>query len=261
MYTILVTNDDGYEAAGLKALANAMKDFANVVIVAPANEKSACGHSLTLAKPLKFVSVGDDFYKLDDGSPTDCVYMALHSIFEEIKPDLVLSGINKGSNMGEDVTYSGTAGGAMEGALHGIKSIAFSQYIKNYNEPFDYSYSAKFAAKLAKNILENGWALDEREFLNVNFPDCCGKGFDNGKEITYLGKRIYANDAHRHSNPRGEEYWWLGLHPLAWNNREQKDKSLISDFDAIKNNKISISPVQLDLTAYNRIEKLKEWLQ
>jgi 5'-nucleotidase len=162
--------------------------------------------------------------------------------------------------MGEDVTYSGTAGAAMEGALHGVKSIAFSQYIKDYNASFNYTHSAKFAAKLAKNILENGWALGEREFLNVNFPNCCNDGFNNGQEITYLGKRVYANDAHRHSNPRGEEYWWLGLHPLAWENREQEDKSLVSDFDAIKNNQISISPIQLDLTGYNRIEKLREWI-
>ena len=127
MKQILITNDDGYESDGLLALIEAVKDLGQVTIVAPATEKSACGHSLTLTRPLRFVSVGDDFYKLDDGTPSDCVYLALHSIFEENKPDLVLSGINRGANMGEDITYSGTASGAMEAALHGIPSIALSQ--------------------------------------------------------------------------------------------------------------------------------------
>ena len=114
---ILITNDDGYESEGLLALADAVRGLGQVSIVAPASEKSACGHSLTLTRPLRFVRVGDDFYKLDDGTPSDCVYLALNSMFEEAKPDIILSGINKGSNMGEDITNKGTASAAMEGAL------------------------------------------------------------------------------------------------------------------------------------------------
>ena len=258
MKTILLTNDDGYEAQGLSVLASALRKIANVIIVAPANEKSACGHCLTLTKPLRFISVGDDFYKLDDGSPTDCVYLALHSIFEDNRPDLIVSGINKGSNMGEDVTYSGTVGAAMEGSLHNVRSVAFSQNIINFGEPFDYSYSANIAASIVEKILNEGWPLDARELLNVNFPVTCGAYEHNGIKSTYLGHREYANDAHRHSNPRGEEYWWLGLHPLIWQNREVEN--FMSDFEAVKNGFVSVSPVMLDMTAYKRLERLQEWI-
>ena len=105
MKKILITNDDGYESEGLRALIEAVSGLGQVTVVAPSSEKSACGHSLTLVRPLRFVRVEDDFFKLDDGTPSDCVYLALNSLFEEIKPDIILSGINKGSNMGEDITY------------------------------------------------------------------------------------------------------------------------------------------------------------
>ncbi len=134
MKEILITNDDGYESEGLLALIDALKDFGHITVVAPSTEKSACGHSLTLTRPLSFVSVGDDFYKLDDGTPSDCVYLALNSLFEFKKPDLLVSGINKGSNMGEDITYSGTAAAAMEGVLQGIPSIAISQ-VMDFTQP------------------------------------------------------------------------------------------------------------------------------
>ena len=145
MKKILITNDDGYESEGLLALIDALKDMAHITVVAPSSEKSACGHSLTLTRPLSFVSVGDDFFKLDDGTPSDCIYLALHSMFENNKPDLVISGINKGSNMGEDITYSGTAAGAMEGVLQGVPAIAISQ-VMDFTQP-----SGDFAlAKLPK---------------------------------------------------------------------------------------------------------------
>ncbi|MCD8476655.1 MAG: 5'/3'-nucleotidase SurE, partial [Sulfurospirillum sp.] len=128
MKRILITNDDGFESAGLHALARALRPLGHVTIVAPSSEKSACGHSLTLTRPLRFISLEETFFKLDDGTPTDCIYLSLNALFEgENKPDLIVSGINKGSNLGEDITYSGTASAAMEGALHGVPSIAISQ--------------------------------------------------------------------------------------------------------------------------------------
>jgi len=135
-YKILVTNDDGYEAKGLLCLVEALRELKDVevTVVAPANEKSACGHSLTLTRPLRFVSVDDDFYKLEDGTPSDCVYLSLSTMFENDKPDLLVSGINRGSNMGEDITYSGTAAGAMEGVLHDVPSIAISQ-VMDFTQP------------------------------------------------------------------------------------------------------------------------------
>ena len=134
MKTILITNDDGFESEGLRALKEALLPLALVVVVAPTIEKSACAHSLTLTKPLRFLKVDDDFYKLDDGTPTDCVYLSLSTMFENNLPDLLVSGINRGSNMGEDVTYSGTADGAMEGVLHDIPSIAISQ-VMDFSDP------------------------------------------------------------------------------------------------------------------------------
>ena len=128
MKHILITNDDGYEAVGLKALIEALSPLAKITVVAPAINKSACGHSLTLDRPLRLVEVDDDFYKVDDGTPTDCVYLSITNLFtEDFKPDLVVSGINIGANMGEDITYSGTAAAAMEAVLQGIPAIAISQ--------------------------------------------------------------------------------------------------------------------------------------
>jgi len=252
---ILITNDDGYESEGLLALIDALKDFGHITVVAPSTEKSACGHSLTLTRPLSFISVGDDFYKLDDGTPSDCVYLALNSLFEVKKPDLVISGINKGSNMGEDITYSGTAAAAMEGVLQGIPSIAISQ-VMDFTQPVGDFALAKMAIRsLVEKIFAGEFPLKEREFLNVNIPW-------DVKELnfcpTYAGYRFYANDAHLHRNPRGLEYYWLGLHPLEYKPRENRHGHC--DFEAIENKMVSVSPIKLDLTAYKSMNTLREWL-
>lgn len=134
MKRILITNDDGYQSPGLLALQSALSPLGHIMIVAPASEKSACGHGMTLTRPLRFVEIEDDFYKLEDGSPTDCVYLSLNALYQEgFMPDLIVSGINIGSNMGEDISYSGTASAAMEGVLHGIPSIAISQVLQDKN--------------------------------------------------------------------------------------------------------------------------------
>jgi 5'/3'-nucleotidase len=260
-YKILVTNDDGYEAKGLLSLVEALRELEDVVVtvVAPANEKSACGHSLTLVRPLRFVSVGDDFYKLDDGTPTDCVYLSLSTMFDGAKPDLLVSGINRGSNMGEDITYSGTAAGAMEGVLHDIPSIAISQVMDFTNPEGDFSLAQKTIKKLVTKIRDGNFPLPEREFLNVNIPSDIQTA---QMKVTYAGYRHYANDSHLHRNPRGEEYHWLGLHPLEFSKRKgeviHKD---MSDYEAIEAGHISITPIMLDLSAYKSMQKLKEWVE
>mgnify|MGYP002640242439 CR=1 FL=1 len=255
-YKILVTNDDGYEAKGLLALVKTLKELDNVevVVVAPANEKSACGHSLTLVRPLRFVSVDDDFYKLEDGTPSDCVYLSLSSIYENGKPDLLVSGINRGSNMGEDITYSGTAAGAMEGVLHDIPSIAISQVMDFTDPAGDFSLAMKTIKELVLKIKNGSFPLPPREFLNINIP------YDTQEakmKVTYAGYRHYANDSHVHRNPRGEEHYWLGLHPLNFSPRE--GVTGMSDYEAIQAGYISITPIMLDLSAYKSMKKLEAW--
>lgn len=260
MKHILLTNDDGFDAIGLKALIEALQPIAKITVVAPARNKSACGHSLTLDKPLRMICVEDDFYKIDDATPTDCIFVSINNLFKDgYKPDLVISGINIGANMGEDITYSGTAAGAMEAVIHGIPAIAISQVCKDkcndIKNGWDFELAKKVISELATKILNNNFPLDERKFLNVNIPpikaDEC-----NGIKVTKAGYREYGNDTHRHLNPRGEEYYWIGLHPLIWKPSEKKD----CDFEAIKANYVSVTPIMLDLTSYNDINAIESWL-
>ncbi|MCH9813492.1 MAG: 5'/3'-nucleotidase SurE [Epsilonproteobacteria bacterium] len=258
--TILITNDDGYESEGLKALVEAMRTVARVIVAAPATEKSACAHSLTLTRPMRFVEVDDDFYKLDDGTPTDCVFLALNAYFcEKEKPDLVISGINRGSNMGEDITYSGTVAGAMEGVLLGVPSIAISQVCKDKCQnifDFGYDLAAEVAKELAIKVLDGAFPLGERKLINVNVPPIKKSEF-KGYKVTKAGYRVYANSAHLHRNPRGEEYYWIGLPALEW---IPSSGAQICDLSAIDDGYVSITPVHLDLTSYEDIKTLEDWL-
>ncbi len=260
MKQILLTNDDGFDAIGLKALIKALSPIAKLTVVAPAKNKSACGHSLTLDKPLRMQNVKDDFYKIDDGSPTDCMFISIHNLFKEgYKPDLVISGINIGANMGEDITYSGTAAAAMEAVLHKVPAIAISQVCKDrchdIKNGWDFALAKDTIVKLAKKILNSEFPLEERKFLNVNIPPISIEEC-NGIKITKAGYREYGNDTSRHLNPRGEEYYWIGLHPLIWKSSENKD----CDFEAISANYISISPIKLDMTSYEDINNLNNWI-
>jgi len=166
-----------------------------------------------------------------------------------------VSGINRGSNMGEDITYSGTAAGAMEGVLHDIPSIAISQVMDFTNPDGDFSLAQKTIKTLVSKIMEGHFPLPEREFLNINIPP---KIDDAQIRVTYAGYRHYANDSHLHRNPRGEEFHWLGLHPLDFSLREGVDG--MSDYEAIEAGYISITPIMLDLSAYKSMNALKEWL-
>jgi len=256
MKEILITNDDGFEAKGLKSLIQALEGLAHITVVAPASEKSACSHSLTLTRPLRFVQVDDDFYKLDDGTPSDCVYLALHSLYGDKKPDLLVSGINRGANMGEDITYSGTVAGAMEAVLHDVPAIAISQVLgtSQHGLDDDYSLAMKVIRDLVEKVLEGEFPLEHRELLNVNVPPDIE---EIDYQVTYAGYRFYENDAHLHRNPRAEEYWWLGLHPLQSKRREVEG---MTDFDAVSAGKVSLTPVMLDLTAYKSMQRLEDFL-
>ncbi len=250
MKKILVTNDDSFEAKGLEILIESLKGLGEIYIIAPAFPKSACAHSLTITKPLRFIKIDENFYKLDDGTPSDCVFLSLIEFFKQ-KPDLLISGINHGANMGEDVTYSGTAGGAMEGALHNIPSVAISQVIKSYDNPpceINWEQSKKITRKIIKKVLDGKITIPHRHILNINIPNTREI---KGIKATKLGYRLYGNDAHKFVNPRGEEYYWIGLHPLAF-----KEESG-TDFDAIKNGYVSITPVKLDMTSYKALEQMK----
>lgn len=248
---ILITNDDSIEAEGLHHLAEAVSPLGEVWVVAPAFPKSACGHSLTLTRPLRLVEVGERWYKIEDGTPTDGVFIALATLFKKRKPDLVLSGINHGANMGEDVTYSGTVGGAMEGAIHGIKSIAFSQILTSFGEPgrsVNWENSKRVAYTITKMVLEGKLEIGERRILNVNIPN---EERLKGFKVTRAGYRLYLNDIVVNRDPRGEEYYWIGLHPLNFKEEEG------TDFWAIKRGYVSITPLRLDITDFDEIERLK----
>jgi 5'-nucleotidase len=262
---ILITNDDGFDAVGLQKLVEAVSPLGEVWVVAPAHHKSACGHSLTLTRPLRLVEVGERFYKIDDGTPTDGIFIALAHLFRERKPDLILSGINHGANMGEDVTYSGTIGGAMEGAIHDIPAIAFSQVLTSFERAeeeekgkvellerersIDWKNAQKVAYLLTKGVLEGKITIPHRHLLNVNIPNVKKlKGF----QITRAGYRHYLNDIVVNRDPRGNSYFWIGLHPLSF--KEEPG----TDFWAIKQGKVSITPLTMDLTAYQDLSRLKE---
>ncbi len=255
---ILITNDDGFESEGLLALREALAPIAEVTVVAPTIEKSASGHSLTLTRPLHFIQLEEHFYKLDDGTPTDCIFLALNKLFKANKPDLVISGINIGSNMGEDITYSGTAAGAMEAVLQGIPAIAVSQVYAEHGKSIEehgYALAQARIATLAEKILRGSFPLPSRRFLNVNIPplppEVC-RGF----KVTRAGNRLYGHHAEVHHNPRGKEYYWIGLPELGW----LETRGHTTDFEAVNDGYVSITPVQLDMTSYEDIEALEAWL-
>ncbi|EAH9987081.1 5'/3'-nucleotidase SurE [Campylobacter upsaliensis] len=255
MKEILITNDDGFESEGLKKLVKMLKkEFkAKITIVAPATEKSACSHSITLTKPLRFVRVSKRFYKLDDGTPADCVYLALAALYKNRLPDLVISGINMGANVGEDITYSGTCAGAMEAVLQGIPALALSQFYKTNEKELNFKNALNITKELVAKIFNQGFPLDKKEFLNVNFPS--PKSKFKGVKICKAGKRVYNFKAHANTNPRGVEYFWLASANLDFEDEKNSDIALL------KQGYATITPIMLDLTAYKKMQNLKKWLK
>ncbi|EAK0491110.1 5'/3'-nucleotidase SurE [Campylobacter upsaliensis] len=255
MKEILITNDDGFESEGLKKLVKMLKkEFkAKITVVAPATEKSACSHSITLTKPLRFIRVSKRFYKLDDGTPADCVYLALAALYKNRLPDLVISGINMGANVGEDITYSGTCAGAMEAVLQGIPALALSQFYKTNEKELNFKNALNITKELVEKIFNQGFPLDKKEFLNVNFPS--PKSKFKGVKICKAGKRVYNFKAHANTNPRGVEYFWLASANLDFEDEKNSDIALL------KQGYATITPIMLDLTAYKKMQNLKKWLK
>lgn len=241
MARILVTNDDGIYSEGLRKLADALREIGEVIIVAPDREQSAASHALTLNRPLRLLQIQENEY-IVDGTPTDCVNLAVLKILKDARPDIIVSGINFGPNLGDDVTYSGTISAAFEGSLLGIPSIAFSALV---GEGFSFDPCAAFAAELTRLALTEH--RDPLIILNVNFPVSTMAGV----RITRLGKRIYSEGVIERLDPRGRKYYWIGGEPPEWHQGEG------TDFEAIQNGFISITPLHLDLTHHESIPKLR----
>ncbi len=241
---ILVSNDDGIMSEGLKALEGALQKVGSVYVVAPDRERSASSHSLTLHRPLRVQKVSARRFAVD-GTPTDCVTLAIHGNLLPRMPDVVVSGINMGGNLGEDVSYSGTVSAAMEGTLLGIPSIAISLVARR---KFDFREAAAFSVKIVRHVLKKG--LPKDTLINVNVP----QGKIRGYRITRQGKRIFGGDVVvEKTDPRGKKYYWIGGNMLKWEGGED------TDFAAISKGYISITPIHLDMTNYSAMSELRFW--
>lgn len=243
---ILCTNDDGYLATGIGVLARAASALGSVTVVAPDREQSATSNSLTLHHPLRARRARDGAWMVD-GTPTDCVILAVSELLSE-HPDVVLSGVNHGSNMGEDVLYSGTVAGAMEATVIGIPAVALS-YCGEFPEELE-----GFEA-LVTEVLEGILGRDdfpEDTLLNVNLP-AIPPSEVKGIRITSLGRRRYADSITRADDPSGREYFWIGGGVAEW--RGTRD----SDFQAVEDGYVSVTPLHLDLTNYGLIEDIRAW--
>jgi 5'-nucleotidase len=235
---ILLTNDDGIHAEGLRAAAEVLGEFADLVVVAPDREQSACGHSLTLNRPVRLEEVRPGQFSVD-GTPTDCVNLAVHWLLREQPVDLVVSGINYGLNLGDDVTYSGTVSAALEAHLLGLPAIAFSQQIRGDTS---FARAARVAAALVRGLLGQG--LPPRALLNVNLP----AAEPAGVRLTRLARRVYEQVVVERGDPRGRRYFWIGGEPR-W--EEGPD----CDHAAVIAGLVSITPLRLDLTDYGALEQ------
>ncbi|MFP6598434.1 MAG: 5'/3'-nucleotidase SurE [Candidatus Hydrogenedentota bacterium] len=241
---ILVTNDDGFLSPALVVLAQAMEVLGEVWVYAPDMEKSAVGHGISLNRPLRVQKARDRFFHID-GTPADCVLLAVNELLPR-KPDLVMSGINPGPNLGDDVTYSGTVAGAYEGMLLGIPSIAISN--ASY-EADEFEDIAQVGVVLGRHVLEHGLPPDT--VLNVNVPQLPLDEL-NGFAITRQGIRDYGGDIHVREDPRGKPYYWIGGF---------RPDHIIhdgTDFEAISENKVSVTPLHRDITNHESLGILKE---
>ena len=241
---ILITNDDGIHSAGLQALADRLQLFGRVVVVAPDRERSAVGHALTLHVPLRAEEISPGRWAVS-GTPTDAVSLGIHGLLKE-KPALVISGINKGGNMGDDLTYSGTVAAAMEATLMGVPAMAVSLVGPHYKY-VDFAHAANVAAQLAASVVEHGLPADT--FINVNVPNITPLGI----RLTRQGKRVYEESVVQNRDPRGRSYYWIGAGELGFQDLEG------TDFHAVHNGYVSVTPLHMDLTNYAAMDRLRQW--
>jgi len=244
-FRILVHNDDGYEAAGVIALAEAMRPLGEVWVVAPDREQSASSHAVSLHRPLRIREIREHWYSVD-GTPADCAYLALNHILKDRRPHLVVSGINHGANMADDVTYSGTVAAAMEASLLGVPAIAFSLVSRG---PFHFGPAAKFAQSFVKGALSA--KLPRNMLLNVNIP---GDVDPKGYALTRLGKHSYGYSVVENVDPRGRKYYWIG------GAEYQHEDIPGSDCNAVlRDKRVSVTPLQLDLTHHGFLDEVRGW--
>lgn len=243
---ILLSNDDGYFAPGLAALAKAMQAFGEVVVVAPEQNRSGASNSLTLDRPLSLRQANNGFYFVN-GTPTDCVHLAVTGMLSEM-PDIIVSGVNLGANMGDDTIYSGTVAAATEGYLLGIPSIAVS--LCSFEGKY-FATAADVAADLVRRFVEQ--PLNQPVLLNVNVPDIplCEL---RGTEVTRLGRRHKAEPVVKTVSPRNETLYWIGAAGTA------ADAGPGTDFNAVEQGKVSITPLQIDLTHKEQLSVIHHWL-
>lgn len=248
---ILVTNDDGIHSRGLHALAEEIRKIGDVYIIAPDREQSAVSHSFTMSRPLRATQV-DEWTTVIDGTPADCVMFGTKGYLPRL-PDLLMAGINKGPNLGHDTIYSGTVAAAHEGHLSGLPSVAVSLYYPDQEYrtgEFNFSAAARFSRILAEEILKRG--LPTGVFLNVNVPHVPWEEI-RGVAITRLGERLYRDRLIKRVDPFGREYYWIGGDPPTWIKAEG------TDFHALEENKISITPLGQDMTQFHAIPELDRW--
>lgn len=241
---ILITNDDGIHSDGIAALEKAMSGLGEVFVVAPESEMSGASHSLTLARPLRIRQIDERHWTVD-GTPTDCVTLAMNQILApDIRPDICVSGINHGANMGDDATYSGTVAGAMEATILGVPGLAFSLVA---NRSHDFTESARIAREVTQKALAEG--IPDGTLLNVNVP----KGVSKGIKITKQGFKSARPVISEHIDPRGKLYYWIG------EERNGFRAEGGTDFEAVEEGYVSVTPMRSDLTNYLVIEELKSW--
>ena len=244
MTKILLTNDDGIHSDGLLKLEEALTEIGDVYTVAPASEMSGASHSLTLARPLRIRHIDDRHWTVD-GTPTDCVTLALNKILtEEMRPDICVSGINYGANLGDDASYSGTVAGALEATILGVPGLAFSLVAR---ERFDFTEAARFAVRIVRKVLTEG--LIEGTLLNINIPP----GPVRGVRITRQGLKNARPVISEHIDPRGKPYFWIGEEILSWNSDEG------TDYKAVEDGFVSITPMRSDMTDHRALVELQTW--
>jgi 5'-nucleotidase len=243
MPNILITNDDGIHAPGLRALVDGLKGFAEITVVAPSRERSAAAQSLTLRQPIYCDQIAEREYSID-GTPADAMILAFHTLLKE-KPDLVISGINRGGNLGENIYYSGTVGAAMEAAINRVPAVAVS--VAYRGREFDFAPAAHFARSLAPLVLSEG--LPPGVMLNVNIP----QGWTGEVRITRQSSKITRNVLQPGTDPRGRRYFWLS--------EQQFTEGIDSDTDhaAIRDGAVSITPLEVDHTHPPSVEHLSHW--
>jgi len=246
---LLISNDDGIDATGIRVLADAMRGLGGVTIVAPDKNRSGASNSLTLDSPIRIKKLESGVYKVS-GTPTDCVHVALTGLLDE-DPDIVVSGINAGANLGDDVIYSGTVAAAMEGRFLGFPAVAMSLVFGDVPQKHNYDTAGEAAIRLVRQLQRDPLPADT--ILNVNVPDCPWSEI-RGFEVTRLGHRHRAEEVIKTTDPRGRDMYWIG--PAG----AEQDAGPGTDFHAVRRKFISVTPIHVDLTRYQALDQVSGWV-